>query len=132
MRIAYRFIADDRGVVTIEFVSLVFFFMLFFAFFVDVCMVYLTYNDMYTVARDVSRRISTDQFETMQEIRDYTAERLLSFGITYSLAVDLTKIEREVIITANVYESALFGSLLHQFIGTTMSARASTRREPIW
>ena len=132
MSILHRFIADDRGVVTIEFVSLVFFFMLFFAFFVDVCMVYLTYTNMYSAARDISRRFSTDQLETMQDIRDYAAERLLSLGVTYSLAVNLNNIEREVIITANVYESALFGSLLHQFIGTTMSARASTRREPIW
>ena len=127
-----KFIRDEGGVVTTEFVAIMPFFLFFFAFFVDTCMVYFTYSDMYATARDTARRMSTEQLETMDEVRDYVAERLLPHSLRYHLSADPMAGDIDVIITANVFESALFGALLTRFVGETMSARATVRREPSW
>lgn len=131
MSMVRRFSSDERGAVTIEFVAIVPFFMLFFAFFVDTCMIYFTYVDMYAVARDASRRYSTDQFESTNEVRDYVAERLVGHAVRYHVTIP-DDIQREVIVTANIFDTALFGAVLYSFVGENFRARASALREPIW
>lgn len=132
MSMVQNFLADESGVFTVEFVALVPFFMLFFAFFVDTCMVYFSYAEMYSAARDAARRYSTDQLKTVADIEDFIEQRLIGQGFRYAIQVDPLNIEREIIISARIFDAALFGSLLYSFVGETMSARASARREMPW
>ena len=60
-----RFLRDSKGAVTTEFTVLVPFFVMLLVFFADASVIYLTHSEMFNTARDIARRMSTDQIKSM-------------------------------------------------------------------
>ena len=125
-----RFLADETGAVTIEFVTLVPAFVLILVFFIDCSTVYLTRTQMWSVARDVARRMSTEQFTTSQQVRDYAAEHLNMGGRTYIIDPDFDS-DMTVTIAVPLGDAAMFGAWLEPIAGNVLWARVTMRREPL-
>lgn len=125
-----RFMHDEHGAVTIEFTTLVPAFIFMMIFFVDASVVYLTHSEMYNVARDVARRMSTGQFMTPDEVQTYAEQRLLLGERTYTLYPDFGS-DMKLTVAVPVSQAAVFGAWLKPIIGRTLVATATVRREPL-
>ena len=124
-----NFLRNDTGAVTIEFVTLVPAFIFILVFFTDVCIVYLTRIEMWNTARDISRRMSTDQITTPAQVKDYAASHLFLGQREYTLTADFGA-NRVVTIEVPMANAAIFGAWLKPIIGTTLSVYATMRAEP--
>ncbi len=76
MRSFDRFIKDSKGAVTLEFTVLVPAFVFLMVIFTDTSVVYLTHSEMYNAARDIARRMSTHQLETVSAVLAFAAQTL--------------------------------------------------------
>jgi hypothetical protein len=123
------FLYDDTGAVTIEFVTLVPIFVLLLVFFTDASIIYLTRTEMWNTARDISRRMATDELNTQQEILDYAASHLFLAGREYSISADLSA-GNTLTITVPLISAAIFGTWLEPLIGETLSVSATMASEP--
>lgn len=124
-----RFIQDQKGAVTIEFTTLVPAFVLMMVFFVDASVIYFTHSEMYNVARDLARRMSTGQIENDQQALDYAAERLFLGERTYVVDSDFQDVT--VTIAVRVSDAAVFGAWFRPILGQALVARSEMGREPL-
>jgi hypothetical protein len=130
MRSAQLFLHDETGAVTIEFVTLVPAFILLLVLFTDASIVYLSRTEMWNTARDVVRRMSTDQITTHQEALNYAATHLFLGYRQYTVTTDFGA-EMDVTITVPLVDAAVFGIWFKPLIGETLSVSARMRREPL-
>jgi Flp pilus assembly protein TadG len=100
-------------------------------FFTDASILYLTHSDMFNAARDIARRMSTEQITTVEEARDYAAESLQLYNRVYVLTTDPSLANMTVTISVGVRDAAIFGAFLAPVLGRTLSASATMRREPL-
>ena len=119
---------DDTGATTLEFTVIVPFFILLLVFFTDVSVIYLTQSEMYNGVRDISRRMSTDELTTDDQVRDYVASHLFLGNRTYSVQADFGT-EMSVAISVPIREAAIFGFFLSQILGRELSVSSTLRRE---
>lgn len=126
-----RFLRDEKGAVTVEFVTLVPMFVLMLMFFTDASILYLTHSDMFNTARDIARRMSTEQITTVAEAHAYAVESLQLYNRVYVLTTDPALAEMTVTISVGVRDAAIFGAFLAPVLGRTLSASATMRREPL-
>lgn len=124
------FIRDQRGAVTIEFTTLVPAFIFLMLFFVDASVIYFTHSEMFNVARDVARRMSTGQFETLEEARAY-AEGQLHLGMRTYLIDPEYDGDRTVTIAIPVGQAAIFGAWFKPILGQYLVARSRMHAEPL-
>jgi len=125
----FAFLSDDTGAVTIEFVTLVPIFVLMLVFFTDASIIYLTRTEMWNTARDISRRMSTGELKSQQEIMDYAASHLFLSGRVYSIYPD-DSAGNTLTITVPLMNAAIFGAWLKPLIGETLSVSATMGSEP--
>jgi len=98
MQSVFALLHDEMGAVTIEFVLWVPIFASLLVFVTDASIIYMTHSEMWNVARDTSRRMSTEEITTVNEVRDYAAAPLFlsereyvidpSFGSDMNVAID--------------------------------------------
>jgi Flp pilus assembly protein TadG len=98
MQSVFALLRDEMGAVTIEFVLWVPIFASLLVFVTDASIIYMTHSEMWNVARDTSRRMSTEKITTVNEVRDYAAAPLFlsereyvidpSFGSDMNVAID--------------------------------------------
>lgn len=124
-----QFLSDQRGVVTIEFTTLVVPFILMMVFFVDASMIYFTHTEMFNVARDVARRMSTDEIKNDSEALEYAKERLLLGDRTYYFDSDFNT--DTVTIAVSVGDAAVFGAWFRPILGRALVARSTMGHEPL-
>lgn len=125
-----RFLTDQQGAVTIEFTTLVPFFIFLMVLLVDGSMVYMTHSEMFSTARDIARRMSTGELSTQQEVRDYAAGTLLLGDRTYVVDADFGE-EMRCSIAVSVADAAIFGMFFRPILGRALVASAVTSREPM-
>ena len=136
MRSLEKFLIDQTGAITIEFTTLVPAFILILVYFIDASMVYLTRSEMYNVARDAARRMSTDELTTPQAVRDYVSQHLHLGDRTYVIDPDFDA-DMTLTIGIPIGDAAIFGVWFHTFMNTdsfvenVIWARATVRREPL-
>ncbi len=136
-RHAKAMLSDETGAVTIEFTTLVPAFVLLLVFFVDASTIYLTRSEMYNVARDAARRMSTDQLQTSDEVKTYVESHLNLGDRVYVVDPDFGG-EMTVTLGIRIGDAAIFGVWFDGFLGGTSTvrnvlwARASVRREPLF
>lgn len=128
---ATDFLRDETGAVTIEFVTLVPMFVAMLMFFTDASILYLTHSDMFNAARDIARRMSTEQITTVEQAQSYAAENLQLYDRVYVLTTDPSLAEMTVTISVGVRDAAIFGAFLSPILGRTLTASATMRREPL-
>jgi hypothetical protein len=129
MRSISDFLRNDTGAVTIEFVTLVPAFVLTLVFFTDISIVYLTRTEMWNTARDISRRMSTGELTTAEEVTDYAASHLFLGQREYTVVADFGA-NKAVRIEVPMAEAAMFGTWLIGVIGDTLSVYATMSSEP--
>lgn len=120
---------DETGSVTIEFVTLLPFFMALFLLFVDASMLYMTYSDMLLTASRLSRQMSVGTIETEGAAKDFVAEHLSLGKGTYTLNADFQT--DTVTIATPIAQAALSGWWMRSVIGSTLFATSTTKREPL-
>jgi len=124
-----EFLADDRGAASIEFTALVPFFLALMIFFVDASTLYLTHSEMYSAARDTSRKMAVESIVTPDAAKAFADNRLHLGDRTYQVDVRFGG-DMIVTITVPVRDAVIFGALMTPIIGREISATVSTRREP--
>lgn len=122
---------DERGALTLEFTVLVPFFVFMLVIFADASLVYLTHSEMYNAARDVVRRMATEEITTDAEARDYAAAQLHLGGRVYQLSTEFGG-EMRIRISVPLGDAAFFGYFFSPVLGDRhLTADAAMRREPL-
>ena len=125
-----NFFRDESGVVTIEFTTLVVAFIMMLVFFTDASIIYLTRSEMWSVARDITRRMSTEEISTAAEARDYAAASMHLSGRNYVIDPDFGS-DMSVTIAVTIGEAAIFGAWFKPIVGDYLVASVTMRREPL-
>lgn len=122
-----RFLRDDRGSVTIEFVLWVPIFALLLMVTADASFMYLTITRMENAARDAARRVSIGQFNT-DTIDNYVLSELTDGPYSVSAACS-TSDYACVQISRPVNSIVTFG-VLTALLGQSVGAETKMRLEP--
>lgn len=130
MQTLARYLRSTRGSMTVEFVIWIPILLVILAFTADACKLYLTQADMWDVARDTARRMSTGQYCAPDAAQDY-AETQLLYPLTYTFAI--TQGANDIVeITTPVAGASVFGVLASYggFIDKTVGAKVTMPSEP--
>ncbi len=130
MRGVFAFLRDEKGVVTIEFVLWVPIFVGLFVFVTDASIIYLTHSEMWSVARDTTRRMTTEEITTTAEARDYAAAHLFLGDRTYVIDPDIGG-DMNVTIAIGLNDAAIFGFFFKPILGKSLVASVTMRQEPL-
>ena len=129
MRSVLTFIRDEKGAVTIEFVLWVPIFVGLFVLVTDASIIYLTHSEMWSVARDTTRRMTTGQFTTRAEAADWAAAHLFLGNRTYVIDPEFTD-KINVTIAIGLGDAAIFGFFFEPILGQSLVASVTMQREP--
>lgn len=128
MRNLHRFLADDRGSQTVEFVMWVPFIVSLMLVVMDASVLYVTHSDMWTIARDTARRMTANGAGSLtpQEAIGYASSRISQHNFIYNVEANyVSGPAAEVVITLNVASKSFVGLAM---LGGTMSARVVMRQ----
>jgi Flp pilus assembly protein TadG len=128
---ARRFGRSERGVITVEFVIWMPVFLVILAFIADACALYLMQADMWNVARDTARRMTTGQLATTLEAHDYAAAQLMYPNKPYTITATPGVPDDVVEITIPIRDASIFGVLAvyGSFSDATLKAKVTMRAE---
>ncbi len=130
MRSVFTFLRTEKGAVTIEFVLWVPIFVGLLVFVTDASIIYLTHSEMWNVARDTTRRMTTGEITTDDQARDYAAAHLFLGSRTYVIDPDIGG-DMSVTIAIGLDDAAIFGSFFKSILGRSLVANVTMRREPL-
>jgi len=123
-----RFLRDECGSATIEFVLWVPVFVVLLIATTDATILYLSHTEMWNVSRDIARRLAVGDITEAQAVEEAKKELFLySRGYTVGTSVGIDVV---VEITTNVGDASVFG-FFKPVLGRDLSARVVMRREPI-
>ncbi len=131
MRTISAFLGDETGAVTIEFILWVPVFVGLLVFVTDASIIYLTHSEMWSVARDTTRRMTTEEITNDAEVRDYAAAHLFLGSRTYLIDPDFDSVDLNVTIAIGLDDTAIFGFLFQPMLGRSLVASVAMRREPL-
>ena len=131
MRSIFTFLRNETGAVTIEFVTLVPAAVFLLIFVTDASIIFMTRSEMWNVARDITRRMTTDQITTEAQVRDYAAAHLLLGARSYVIDPDFDG-DMTVEIAIGVGDAAIFGAFFEPILGKSLVASVTMRREPLF
>src|SRR5215475_9601986 len=129
-----RFLAGNEGSVTVEFVIWIPVLLVILAFTADACLMYLVQADMWNVARDTVRRMSTGQITTIADAKTYASGQMLystkPYVITPTFAATANG-DDIIDITLPVSQASVFGTLASfgGFSSATLEAKVTMRSE---
>ncbi len=126
----FTFLRDETGAVTIEFVLWVPIFVGLLVLVTDASIIYLTHSEMWNVARDTTRRMTTEQITTKAEARNYAAAHLFLGARTYVIDPDFGG-DMNVTIAIGLDDAAIFGFFFKSILGQSLVASVTMRREPL-
>ena len=130
MRGVFTFLRDEKAAVTIEFVLWVPIFVGLFVLVTDASIIYLTHSEMWSAARDTTRRMTTGEITSRAQARDYAAAHLFLSSRTYVIDPDFGG-EMNVTLTIGLDDAAIFGYFFEQVLGRSLVASVTMRREPL-
>ncbi len=132
MSSVFAFLGDEKGAVTIEFVLWVPIFVGMLVFVTDASIIYLTHSEMWSVARDTTRRMTTGQITSRAEARNYAASRLFLGSRTYVVdPTDPAFAEMNVTIAIGLDGATIFGFFFEPILGQSLVASVTMRKEPL-
>ena len=134
MRGILTFLRDDRGSQTIEVVLWIPIFVALLVIVIDASMLYLTQTEMWNVARDTARRVTTGKFETTTDAENYANQQLHLYSNNNGLyTVNVTDgAVVQVVISVGAGDVSFAGLRYLGFtiFGGAISARVVMRPEP--
>ncbi len=131
MRSVFTFLRDEKAAVTIEFVLWVPIFIGLFVFVTDASIIYLTHSEMWSVARDTTRRMTTGEITTDAEAREHAAARLFLGSRTYVIDPELASSDLNITIAIGLDDAAIFGFFFKGILGQSLVASVTMRKEPL-
>ena len=131
MQNVFAFLRDEKAAVTIEFVLWVPIFIGLFVFVTDASIIYLTHSEMWSVARDTTRRMTTGEITTRDEARDYAAAHLFLGSRTYVIDPELASSDLNITIAIGLDDAAIFGFFFKGILGKSLVASVTMRKEPL-
>jgi len=122
------------GAVTVEFIIWIPVLLVILAFTADACLMYLIQADMWNVARDTARRMSTGQLATNDAAKTYAAGQMLYPGKTYVITptgAGQAGVDKVIDVTFPISQAGVFGVLatFGSFTGATLEAKVTMRSE---
>lgn len=122
---------DERGAQTVEFVLWVPIIAALLVIVVDAATLYITHNEMWNVARDTARRMSTGQLTSAEEAEAHAASAMSLRDLPYSItAVFDPDAAMQVIIALSFDDILIPGYTSLAIHGGTMTARVAMRSNP--
>ena len=131
MQSVFAFLRDETGAVTIEFVLWVPIFVGLLVFVADASIIYLTHSEMWSVARDTTRRMTTEEITNDAEARDYAAARLFLGSRTYVIDPEFSTADLNITIAIGLDDAAIFGFFFKGILGKSLVASVTMRKEPL-
>ncbi len=131
MQSVFAFLRDEKAAVTIEFVLWVPIFVGLFVLVTDASIIYLTHSEMWNVARDTTRRMTTGEITTRAQAADWAASHLFLGSRTYVIDPDFTTADLNVTIAIGLDGAAIFGFFFEPILGRSLVASVTMRKEPL-
>ncbi len=131
MQSVFAFLRDEKAAVTIEFVLWVPIFVGLFVLVTDASIIYLTHSEMWNVARDTTRRMTTGEITTRAQAADWAASHLFLGSRTYVIDPDFTTADLNVTIAIGLDDAAIFGFFFKSILGRSLVASVTMSREPL-
>lgn len=129
-RIGRRFVREESGSVTVEFVLWIPIFIIIMFLVIDVCILFITQANMWAVARDTTRRVATHEFDKATA-EAYAVSNASWGALAYTVVVDDVGPEVSTDIQISVSDASLFDLLgAATAIGGNIQARVTQRLEP--
>jgi len=131
MRTISELLADEQGAMTVDFVVWLPLFVSLLVIVTDASILYLTQTEMWNVARDTVRRMTTGQVATMNDAECWAQTELTQTShLVYNVETTSTKDFNSVRITVPLNDASTFGYFLTPVLGETINARVTMRTEP--
>lgn len=131
MRGVAKFLSDERGVMTVDFVVWLPLFVSLLVIVTDASMLYMTQTQMWNVARDTVRRMTTRHIESLTEARCWAKAQLaVSSDLTFTVEAGSTLQYNTVHITVPMDDASSFGYFIGPVLGESISARVTMRADP--
>ena len=125
-----RFLRDERGSATIEFVLWVPVFVIILVAATDATVLYLHHTEMWNVSRDVARRIAVGDM-TEADAAAAVQNEMFLYSRAYTVATsNPTELDVRIMIQTNVGDASVFG-FFKPVMGRYLTAMVTMRREPI-
>lgn len=121
------FARDEKGAVTIEFVTIFWGFVIFLLMVTDATVLYLTHTELFNVSRQTARRVAVGALH-IDDVPEYVRQRAKLGGRTYtvsSFSGSLVIIE----LSVNVADASVVG-FFEPILDRTMIVRTESLREP--
>ena len=125
-----RFLRDERGSATIEFVLWVPVFVIILVAATDATVLYLHHTEMWNVSRDVARRVAVGDM-TEADAAAAVQNEMFLYSRAYTVATsNPTALDVQIQIQTNVGDASVFG-FFKPVMGRYLTAKVTMRREPI-
>lgn len=125
-----RFLCDERGSATIEFVLWVPVFAVILVAAIDATILYLHHTEMWNVSRDVARRVAVGDI-TEDDAPEYVENELFLYSHAYTVATsDPNQLDVQIMIQTRIADASVFG-FFEPVLGRYLTASVTMRREPI-
>jgi len=132
MRAICDFLTDEKGAVTVDFVVWIPLFVSLLVIVTDASMIYLTQTEMWNVARDIARRMTSRSINTLAEARCQAEQQLNLYSfLTYDVDVFSSQDINSVTIRVPLDDVSAFGYFIkHSVLGESISATVTMRADP--
>ncbi len=125
-----RFLRDERGSATIEFVLWVPVFVIILVAATDATVLDLHHTEMWNVSRDVARRVAVGDM-TEADAAAAVQNEMFLYSRAYTVATsNPTELDVRIMIQTNVGDASVFG-FFKPVMGRYLTAMVTMRREPI-
>ena len=126
-----RFLGDESGAMTVDFVVWLPLFVSLLVIVTDASILYLTQTEMWNVARDTVRRMTTQQLQSEAAAKCWAeSEMSLYSHLAYQVDAQSSMQFNTVSITVALNDASSLGYFLQPVLGETISARVTMRADP--
>lgn len=127
----HRFLRDETGAMTIEFVLWIPVIVALLTVVIDATTLYITHTEMWNVARDTARRMVSGRITTLDEARNCAAAAMSLRDFPYYVDAAYDKdTGAEVLIAIKVNDMAIIGYSPLSILGGNMVAHVIMRPDP--
>ncbi len=125
-----KFLHDEHGSATIEFVLWVPIFVVILVAATDATVLYLHHTEMWNVSRDVARRVAVGDM-TEADAAAAVQNEMFLYSRAYTVATsNPTDLDVQIMIQTSIADASVFG-FFEPIMGRYLTASVTMRREPI-
>lgn len=131
MPFALGFVSDERGAMSVDFILWLPLFLSLLMLVTDASILYMTQTQMWNIARDTARRMTTQQIRSVTEATCYAKAKLSVYpDLNFTVQPASTTQYNTVNISLPVNDASVFGNFLGKVRGKTIHAKVTMRADP--